>query len=77
MRIWAQFGKLGRSWAISGPLWAYLVFGIGGPNGLGLFMGRVGGPYLDLICEGLVLDPNGVNYGFGAVLEAVVQKQHL
>ena len=77
MRVWAQFGKLGHSWVISGPLWTHLVLGLGGPNRLRLFMGRVGGPYLDLICEGLVLDPSGVNCGFGLVLEAGVQRQHL
>ena len=74
MRVWVQFGKLGHSGAISGPLWTYLVLGLGGRNGLELFMGRIGGPYLDLICEGLVLDPNKINYGFDSLLEAGVQQ---
>ena len=39
-----------------------MVLGLGGPNGFELFMERVGGQYLDLICEGLVLDPNEVKY---------------
>ena len=74
MRVWAQFGKLGHSWANSGLLWTNLVLGLGSPNGLGLFMGWVGEPDLDLICEGWVLDPNEVNCGFDSVLEVGVQQ---
>ena len=50
-------------------MWTNLVLSLGEPIGLGLFLHRIGGPYLDQIFEGLVLDPNGVNCGFDSVLE--------
>ena len=57
--------------------WAHLVLDLVGPKGFGLFVDRIGGLSLDVMSEGMVLDPNWANYGFGTVLEVGVQQQHL
>ena len=67
-----RFGTSLENRAINGLLWTHLVLSLSGPIRLRLFLDRIGGPYLDLMCEGLVLDSNGVNCGFGSVLEAGV-----
>ena len=61
VRPWEDPFSIGSWWA----QWAWLIYG------------TVSGISLDLMSKGLVLDPNWVNCGFGSVLQAGVQQQHL